>query len=57
MILDDWGLSARFLEAEREDVLEILEDRHGRGCTIVTSQVPIEAWHEVIGRPNTSGCL
>jgi len=38
-------------------VLEILEDRHGRGSTIVTSQVPIEGWHEVIGRPNTSGCL
>ena len=48
LILDDWGLSV-LTQVEREDLLEILEDRHGRGCTIVTSQVPIEAWHAVIG--------
>ena len=46
--LDDWGLSG-LTQAEREDLLEILEDRHGRESTIVTSQVPVEQWHEVIG--------
>jgi hypothetical protein len=51
LILDDWGLSG-LAQAEREDLLEILEDRHGRGSTIVTSQVPVEQWHEVIGGPN-----
>jgi DNA replication protein DnaC len=48
LILDDSGLSV-LTQAEQEDVLEILEDRHGRGSTIVTSQVPIEAWPEVFG--------
>ncbi|WP_192816619.1 ATP-binding protein, partial [Bradyrhizobium diazoefficiens] len=39
LILDDWGLSV-LTAAERRDLLEILEDRHGRASTIVTSQLP-----------------
>ncbi|CAM3519272.1 ATP-binding protein [Paracoccus nototheniae] len=50
LILDDWGLSV-FTVPERRDLLEILEDRHGRGSTIVTSQLPVEHWHETIGDP------
>lgn len=30
------------------DLLEILDDRHGRKSTIVTSQLPIKLWHEII---------
>ena len=41
LILDDWGL-AILAPSERRDLLEILEDRHGRGSTIVTSQLPVE---------------
>ena len=33
----------------RHDVLEILDDRHGRKSTIVSSQLPVEHWHEAIG--------
>ena len=55
LILDDWGLSV-LTAPERRDLLEILEDRHGRASTIVTSQVPVEAWHDVIGEPTTAGC-
>jgi DNA replication protein DnaC len=48
LILDDWGLIK--LSAEnRRDLLEVLEDRHGRCSTIATSQLPIEEWHGVIG--------
>ena len=36
---------------QRRDLLEILEDRHGSQSTIVTSQVPIENWHDIIGDP------
>jgi hypothetical protein len=36
-------------QAEREELLQILEDRHGRGSAIVTTRVPVEQWHEVIG--------
>lgn len=53
LILDDWGLSV--LNAnERRDLLEILEDRQGRGSTIVTSQLPVSGWHEAIGEPKLS---
>ena len=48
LILDDWGLMK--LSAEnRRDLLEVLEDRHGRRSTVATSQLPIEEWHGVIG--------
>jgi DNA replication protein DnaC len=36
---------------ERRDLLEIPEDRQGRGSTIVTSQLPVDQWHEAIGDP------
>ncbi|MCG5517467.1 MULTISPECIES: IS21-like element helper ATPase IstB, partial [unclassified Ectothiorhodospira] len=48
LILDDWGLMK--LNAEnRRDLLEVLEDRHGRRSTIATSQLPMDQWHDVIG--------
>src|SRR5579859_4143713 len=50
LILDDWGLSI-LNPSERRDLLEILDDRHGRASTIVTSQIPVEHWHEIIGDP------
>jgi DNA replication protein DnaC len=48
LILDDWGLSPLTAD-QRRDLLEILEDRHRRGSTIITSQLPVEHWHEIIG--------
>jgi DNA replication protein DnaC len=48
LILDDWGLEPLDAQA-RHDLLEILEDRYGRRSTIVTSQLPVAAWHTVIG--------
>jgi len=53
LILDDWGL-APLDAAARHDLLEILEERHGRRSTIVTSQLPVEQWHAVIGEPSAS---
>jgi len=48
LILDDWGLSS-LGEQERQDLLEIIEDRHQIGSTIVTSQLPVSAWHAHLG--------
>lgn len=48
LILDDWGLM-KLNSENRRDLLEVLEDRHGRCSTIATSQLPIEEWHGVIG--------
>ena len=56
LILDDWGLSPLTAD-QRRDLLEILEDRHGRGSTMVTSQLPVEHWHEIIGDPTIADAI
>ncbi len=56
LILDDWGLAV-LTATERRDLLEILEDRQGRGSTIVTSQLPVEHWHEAIGDPTLADAI
>jgi DNA replication protein DnaC len=48
LILDDWGLEP-LDAAARHDLLEILEERYGRRSTIVTSQIPVDKWHDLIG--------
>jgi DNA replication protein DnaC len=48
LILDDWGL-APLGDRERRDLLELIEDRSGRRATLITSQVPIEHWHDLVG--------
>jgi DNA replication protein DnaC len=48
LILDDWGL-APMSEAQRRDLLEIMDDRHNQSSTIVTSQLPVKLWHDAIG--------
>jgi DNA replication protein DnaC len=47
LILDDWGLEPLDAQA-RHDLLEILEDRYGRRSTLVTSQLPVAEWHNLI---------
>jgi DNA replication protein DnaC len=47
LILDDWGLTPLDTHA-RLALLQIIEDRHGRQATIITSQLPVSAWHQYI---------
>jgi len=56
LILDDWGLKPLDAKA-RHDLLEILEERYGRRSTIITSQLPISAWHEVIADPTYADAI
>jgi DNA replication protein DnaC len=56
LILDDWGL-APLTSEQRRDLLEVIDDRHQRGSTIITSQVPIDHWHEVIGNPTIADAV
>ncbi len=56
LILDDWGLS-KLTSEQRRDLLEILEDRHDTRSTIVTSQLPIDKWHSVIGDPTLADAI
>jgi DNA replication protein DnaC len=56
LVLDDWGpdhLSA----SQRRDLMEIVEDRHGRGSILITSQLPVATWHEVIGEPTLGDAI
>jgi DNA replication protein DnaC len=53
LILDDWGPETLNAD-QRRDLLEIVEDRHDRRSIIVTSQVPVDRWYEIIGKPNTA---
>ena len=49
--IDDWGLIP-LADSERRHLFEVIEDRHGSRSTIVTSQFPVESWHELIGSPS-----
>jgi DNA replication protein DnaC len=55
-LLDDWGLATLTPEQGR-DILEIVEDRHDRGSTIVTSQLPVDHWHEAIANPTIADAI
>jgi len=48
LLLDDWGMTAMDAQT-RADLLEIIDDRANTKATIITSQLPIEHWHEWIG--------
>jgi DNA replication protein DnaC len=56
LVLDDWGLAV-LNPPERRDLLEILDDRHGRASTIFTSQVPVDQWHAIIGDPTLADAI
>jgi DNA replication protein DnaC len=56
LILDDWGL-APLADPERRDLLEILEDRYRNRATLITSQLPIEHWHDYIGSPTLADAI
>jgi hypothetical protein len=47
----------RLTASQRRDLMEIIEDRYGRGSTLITSQLPVEAWHEVIGDPTFADAI
>lgn len=56
LLLDDWGL-VPIAEPQRRDLYEILEDRSGLRSTIVTSQYPVESWHELLGEPTLADAI
>ncbi len=56
LIIDDWGLDV-LSQQQRNDLLEIMEDRHGRGATLITSQLPVSHWHEAIGDPTLADAI
>jgi DNA replication protein DnaC len=56
LVIDDWGL-APLTPTERRDLLEVLEDRAERASTLITSQVPVTGWHDLIGEPTHADAI
>lgn len=56
LILDDFALKP-LAAFERHDLLEIIEDRHGCGSILLTSQLPVEHWHEYLQEPTVADAL
>lgn len=48
LIIDDWGPEPLTAE-QRRDLLEIVDDRYDKGSLLITSQVPVSRWHDVVG--------
>jgi DNA replication protein DnaC len=56
LILDDFGLQS--LDGpNRLALLEIIEDRHGKGSMVITSQVPVNGWYEIIGEKTVADAI
>ena len=56
LVIDEWGLP-KLTDEGRRDLLEIFDDRHQSGSTIITSQLPQEHWHESIGDPTLADAI
>jgi len=48
LIIDDWGLEP-LNAAQRNDLMEIMDDRHGNTSTLIMSQLPTDQWYQSIG--------
>ena len=56
LVLDDWGL-APIQDQERQDLLEILEDRYGLRSTVITSQLAPALWHDYVAHPTLADAI
>jgi DNA replication protein DnaC len=56
LILDDWGIGVLDVKAQNS-LLEVVDDRVGTRSTLVTSQLPVERWHDTIGDPTVADAL
>jgi DNA replication protein DnaC len=56
LIIDDWGPEPLTVE-QRRDLLEIVDDRYEKGSLLITSQVPVNRWHELVGDPTLGDAI
>ena len=56
LVLDDWGLAA-VTDVQRQDLLEVIEDRDATRSTIITSQLPRDQWHAYLGDPTIADAV
>ena len=56
LVIDDWGLK-KLIKEQSHDLLEIFEDRHRLRSTLITSQLPVDHWHEIIDNPTLADAI
>jgi len=56
LVLDDWGVTP-LTDEGRRDLLEIMDDRYDRKSTMVTSQIPVDRWHEYLADPTMADAI
>ena len=56
LILDDWAM-VKLTADQRRDLMEVIDDRHERGSTIVATQIPQDSWHIQIGDPTYADAI
>ena len=56
IIIDDW-LMQKLTAEQRRDLMEVIDDRHGRASTIIATQLPVERWHDMIGDPTYADAI
>jgi DNA replication protein DnaC len=56
LILDDWGTHS-LSDQQRLDLLQIFEERYRRKSTLITAQLPVTAWHDMIGEPTIADAI
>ena len=56
LIFDDWGIQ-KTAATQRNDLMEVIEDRHGLRSTLIASQLPIDHWHEYIGEATLADAI
>jgi DNA replication protein DnaC len=56
LILDDWGTHG-LSDQQRLDLLEICEERYRRKSTLITAQIPVSGWHDLIGEPTIADAI
>ena len=56
LVLDDWGTHS-LTDQQRLDLLELFEERYQRKSTIITAQLPVSGWHQMIGEPTIADAI
>ena len=56
LLIDDWAMVTLTAE-QRRDLMEVIDDRHDRGSTVIAMQIPVDRWHDQIGDPTYADAI
>jgi DNA replication protein DnaC len=56
LILDDFAMT-ELTASQRRDLMEVIDDRHEGGATVIATQIPVDRWHSLIGDPTYADAI